>query len=168
MNMQEEKMDKKNAGTHNELVITRVFDAPRMKVWNAWKDPELFKRWWGGKDFTSPVSIIDFRIGGKILYSMRGPDGKDIWGTGMYKEIVPMEKIVVTDSFADEKGKIVPASYYGMPGAWTEELTDTVTFENIDGKTMLTIKAPGIPDESSEDAEQGWMQSLDKLDAALE
>src|SRR6267378_2706264 len=59
------------------LVITRVFDAPREQVWNAWTDPEQFKKWWGPEHFTAPVSEIDLRVGGTYFNCMRSPDGKD-------------------------------------------------------------------------------------------
>ncbi len=101
---------------NEDIIITRMFDAPREIVWKAWTDPELTKRWWGPKNFTAPVIRIDLRVGGKYLNCMRGPDGKDYWSTGIYREIVPRERLVMTDSFADEKGNVVPASYYGMTG----------------------------------------------------
>src|SRR5688500_147272 len=87
-----------------ELVITRVRDAPRERVWEAWTDPEQMKKWWGPKDFTAPTVEIDLQEGGKYLNCMRSPDGQDFWSTGVYREIVPMEKLVITDSFADEQG----------------------------------------------------------------
>ena len=57
-----------------EISITRVYDAPRELLWKAWTDPEQLKRWWGPKAFTTPVSTIDLRVGGKYLSCMRGPD----------------------------------------------------------------------------------------------
>jgi uncharacterized protein YndB with AHSA1/START domain len=76
-------------------------------VWKAWTLPELVTKWWGPKGYTSPVAKIDFRVGGKYLYAMISPDGKDIWSTGVYREIAPPERFVATDSFADEKGNVV-------------------------------------------------------------
>ena len=105
-----------NTLVENEIKITRIFDVPRELFWKVWSEPEHFKRWWRLKTFTCPVCEMDFRIGGKYLNCMRSPDGKEYWTTGVYREIVPLEKIVYTDSFADEKGNEVPASYYGMPG----------------------------------------------------
>src|SRR5207249_10001297 len=67
-------------------------------------DPERAKRWWGPEGFTAPFIKIDLRVGGKYLFCMRSPDGKDYWSTGVYREIVPLQRIVSTDSFADEKG----------------------------------------------------------------
>jgi uncharacterized protein YndB with AHSA1/START domain len=67
-------------------------------VWKAWTDPERVKRWWGPKGFTAPVCKIDLRVGGKFLYCMRSPDGKDYWNTDVYRDIVERERIVSTDS----------------------------------------------------------------------
>lgn len=154
--------------TGNEIVLTRVFDAPRERVWKAWTDPEEVKRWWGPKAFTAPVAEIDLRVGGKYLYCMRAPDGKDYWSTGVYREIVSMRKLVSTDSFADEKGNVVPASYYGMRSDAPLEMLVTLTFEDIEGKTKLTLRHAGFPvGEEKALAEQGWSESLDKLAASL-
>jgi uncharacterized protein YndB with AHSA1/START domain len=151
----------------NELLITRVFDAPLDKVWKAWTDPDEIKKWWGPAQFTAPSIENDFRVGGKYLYSMRGPDGQEYWSTGVYREIVPMERIVVTDSFADENGNVVPASHYGMTD-FPMETEITVTFADLDGKTELTLKHSGMPaGEMGEQAEAGWNQSLDKFAEAI-
>jgi uncharacterized protein YndB with AHSA1/START domain len=122
---------------NRELVITRVFDAPREMVWKAWTDPEHFKRWWGPKDFTSPFCKIDLRVGGKYLFCVRSPDGQDYYNTGVYQKIDPLNEIVYTDSFADEKGNVVPASHYGLSADFPLELQVTVMFEDYDGKTKI-------------------------------
>jgi uncharacterized protein YndB with AHSA1/START domain len=149
----------------NDLVITRIFDAPRKLVWKAWTDPEHFKHWWGPKRFTCPACKMDLRVGGKYLWCMRSPEGKDYWSTGAFREIIPLERIVYTDSFADEKGTVVPASYYGLPGDnWELELLVTVTFEDLDGKTKMTLRHTGFPDGTMEKmAGTGWNESFDKL-----
>jgi len=147
-----------------ELVITRVFDAPRELVWQAWTDPEMFTKWWGPKDYTTPHCEIDLRVGGKFLNCMRSSEGQDIWSTGIYREIVPLERIVCTDSFADEKGNVVPASHYGMSGDVPLEMLVTVTFEDLDGKTKMTLRHEGLPaGEMSDGASTGWSESFDKL-----
>ncbi len=173
----------------NELTITRVFDAPRELVWKYWTEPEYFKKWWGPKDFTCPFANIDFKVGGKYHVAMHGPAGtefdKDLWSTGVYKEIVPMDpsapiragKIVVTDSFADEKGNVVPATYYGMPGTFPMETAITITFEQQDpsvnsgqAKARMTLYYPstkGIEGKMLDDMMQGWNQSFDKLAESL-
>ncbi|MGZ5498909.1 MAG: SRPBCC family protein [Candidatus Aminicenantales bacterium] len=146
------------------LVIDRVFDAPRERVWMAWTDPDLVSRWWGPKGFTTPVCRISLRVGGNYFLCMRSPQGKDYCNTGFYREIVPFERIVATASFADEKGNIVSATSYGMRPDFAREMLQTVTFEESGGKTKLTLSHAGIPPgEDTENARQGWSQSFDKL-----
>ncbi len=146
------------------LVIERVFDAPRERVWMAWTDPDLVKRWWGPKGFTAPVCRISLRVGGSYFLCMRSPQGKDYCNAGFYREIVPLERIVVTASFADEKGNVVSATSYGMGPGWAREMLQTVTFEERGGKTRLTLSHAGIPaGEDMNNAREGWSQSFDKL-----
>ena len=146
-----------------DLLITRVFDAPRDAVWKAWTDPKRFMRWWGPKGYTAPACKMDLRVGGKYLFCMRSPEGQDYWSTGVYRDIVPMERIVLTDSFSDEKGNVVPASHYGMQGEWPLEVLVTVTFDNDRGKTIMTLQHAGIPSGTVSDCEEGWSGSFDKL-----
>jgi uncharacterized protein YndB with AHSA1/START domain len=147
-----------------EITITRVFDAPRALVWKAWTEPEHFMRWWGPKGFTCPSAQIDLRVGGKHLSCMRSPDGQDIWSMGIYREIVPPARIVVTDSFADEHGNPVPASHYGFEGFWPAEALVELTFEEEEGKTRMTLRHTGLPaDETTQMAHTGWNESFDKL-----
>lgn len=149
----------------NSLTIIQMFNAQLDIVWNFWTVAERVKQWWGPKDFTCPVAKIDFRVGGKYLNCMRGPDGKDYWSTGFYKEIIPMKKIVATDSFADKLGNIVPASFYGMKG-FPLELEVALMFEEQNGKTKMTLIHSGIGQVDSKaetDMAQGWNESFDKL-----
>jgi len=151
-----------------EIVIVRVFNVSRELVWQAWTDPGHFKQWWGPKDFTSPFCEMDFRVGGKYLNCMRSPKGRDYWSTGVFKEIIPLEKIVYTDSFSDEKGNIVSATYYGITADFPLEMLVTVTFEDLDGRTKMTLEHIGMPvGPQSEGAQQGWNESLDKLAESL-
>lgn len=159
-----------NAPTTSEgaLFIERIFDAPRELVWTAWTEPERMMRWWGPKGFTSPHCEIDLRVGGKWFNCMRSPEGQDIWGTGVYREIVPLERIVCTDSFADTEGNPVPATHYGMPGDIPLEMLVTVTFEDLGGKTKMTLRHEGLPaGEMREGAGTGWNESFDKLAESL-
>lgn len=152
----------------SELVLTRVFDAPRERVWKAWTEPEEVMRWWGPKGFTAPSAEIDLRVGGKYLYCMRAPDGKDYWSTGVYREIVPMTKLVASDSFADEKGNVVPATYYGMSADLPLQMLITLTFEDLGGTTKMTLRHSGFPaGPDASMAEQGWSESFDKLAASI-
>ena len=161
-------MNQSDTQQAQELVFERVLDAPRERVWQAWTDPEHIKQWWGPKDFTAPSIESDFREGGKYLWAMKSPEGQEYWSTGTFHEIVPMERLVVTDSFADEKGNVVPPSHYGMEGDHPMEGRVTVTFEELDGKTKLTVRYAGMaPSETRDMAEQGWNETLDKLAASL-
>lgn len=150
------------------LLITRTFNAPRERVWQEWINPDLFICWWGPKDYSTPYAKIDLRVGGKYLSSMRGPDGKDIWSTGTYKEIIEPNKIVMTDSFSDEHGNVVPASYYGMGSDIPMEMEVEVRLEDVDGKTRMILEHCGLPEgEILEQTRQGWSESFDKLDDCL-
>lgn len=150
------------------LVITRVFDAPRELVWKAWTDLEHFRRWWGPKGFTTPFCKIDLRVGGTYRNCMRSPEGKDYWSTGVYRQIVPLERIVCTDSFADEKGNVVPATDYGTSADFPREMLITVTFEEQEGKTKFTLAHASLPPgKDFEDCRAGWNESFDKLAEVL-
>lgn len=148
----------------SDVAITRTFDAPRELVWKEWTEPERFKRWWGPKDYTSPSAEMDVRVGGNYLASMRSPEGVETWGTGTYTEVREPMRLVMNDYFADAMGNVVPASYYNMPGDFPLELHITVTFEEHEGKTTMTLRHSGIPPEMAKDAEAGWNQSFDKME----
>jgi uncharacterized protein YndB with AHSA1/START domain len=156
-----------------DIVITRIIDAPRDKVWKAWTEPEHLKKWWGPKDFTAPHIKLNFKEGGTYLYCMRGPAGtefdKDMWSGGTFREIVEMEKIVSTDHFADAQGNFVSPKDFGMPGEWPEEEMEvTVTFEDAGpGKTKLTLVHKGHPSDFADMAKGGWNESLDKFEKVV-
>ena len=102
------------------------------------------------------------------LFCMRSPDGKDYWNTGIYREIAKPERIVCTNSFADEKGNVVPATYYGMSPDFPAEMLVTVTFAIQAGRTRLTLKHGGLPSgEITDLTKAGWNESLDKLAGVL-
>ncbi len=170
------KENSETVGKKNELVIERIFNAPVEAIWKAWSEPETMMKWWGPNNFTMPVCKIDFRVGGKYLICMRGspepgmPE-QDVWGAGTYQKIIPLKKIVLVDSFADEKGNIVPGSHYGMPESFPMEATISISFEAMgNDKTKMTLHYPsteGIEGKMLEDMTQGWGQSFDKLAAML-
>jgi uncharacterized protein YndB with AHSA1/START domain len=107
--------------SEQELVITRVFDAPRELVFEAWTEPEHFVRWWGPKGYTTPFCKIDLRPGGVVHHCMRSPEGREVWTKGIFREIVVPERIVLTDSFADAEGNVVSPMHYGMSPDWPLE-----------------------------------------------
>jgi len=148
----------------NEVVIRRVFDLPVNKVWRALTKPEEFKKWWGPKGFTCPSSQMEARVGGKYLNCMRAPDGKEYWSTGVVKKFVPGKKLVLSDSFSDDKGNIKSGSDYGLPGDWPRDLQITFELEDADGATKLKLLHEGVPEESHDDCVKGWNECFDKLE----
>lgn len=147
-----------------EIVLTRVFDAPRELVWKAWIEPGQLMRWWAPEGCTTPSCEVDLRTGGRFHYCMRMPDGKDIWGIGVYREIVELERIVYADSFADENGNPVSPTHYGMSSDYPAETLVTVTFVEQGEKTRITLQH-SFPEAVKErkECEQGWIQMLDRL-----
>ena len=101
-----------------EIIIERIFNAPVEKVWEAWTNPELVKKWWGPEGFTSPSVEIDLRVGGKYIFAMHGPAGsewdRDMYSAGIFKEIVPHERLVMTDYFSDKDGNMIEPSSEGQ------------------------------------------------------
>ena len=150
-----------------ELVITRTLNAPRELVWRAWTDPRHMRQWWGPVGFDTPVCEIDLREGGTWFFCMRSADGPVIWCTGVYREIAPPERLVFTDCFADEHGNVVPATTYGMPADIPLEMLVTVTLEEQDGRTLMTMRHQGLPSSMTADAGSGWGSSFDKLEEEL-
>jgi uncharacterized protein YndB with AHSA1/START domain len=160
-------LDVAAASSSRILTITRTFDAPRELVWRAWTEPEHFMKWWGPEIFTSPSCEMDIRVGGKFLWCMEWPDGRRNYTTGEFREVVPLERLMYTTSFADADGNAVPPAYYGMGDGVAFEMQVTVVFEEHDGKTTIDLTHVGHPAELSEMARQGWNESLDKLAVSL-
>ncbi len=149
-----------------ELVIERSFDAPRELVFKAWTEPERLMRWWGPKGFTTLNCTIDLRPGGVMHFCMRSPDGQDIWCKGVYQEIVAPERIVCTSCFSDAEGNLVQPTHYGLSADWPAETLMSVTFDEQDGKTKLTLRQAGVPmTPERSGAVQGWTESFDRLAA---
>ena len=111
----------------DQVLITREFNAPRHLVYKAWTTPELVRRWWHAKRGEVTVVEIDLRAGGKWRYVMVTPDGFEVAFHGEYREIVPDERIVMTEV------------YEGAPGGDEGAVVNTVTFAETDGRTTLTI-----------------------------
>jgi uncharacterized protein YndB with AHSA1/START domain len=144
----------------NELVLTRLIDAPREKLFRCWTEPSLLKQWFAPAPVTTPIAEVDLRVGGANFIVMQMPDGKEIPCPGTYLEIVPNKKLVFTDAYT---GDWVPKT--GKPF-----MTAIITFEDEDGKTRYTARARHW---SKEDCDthvqmgfhQGWGQCADQLAA---
>jgi uncharacterized protein YndB with AHSA1/START domain len=108
-----------------EIVLTRVFNAPRHLVFEAWTNPEHVKQWYGCSIMTLPICEIDLRVGGAYRYVMRAPDGADHTMRGVYREILPPDRLVYTEQ-------------YVAPGFTSNEALVTVIFAEHDGMTTLT------------------------------
>src|SRR3954469_6509067 len=91
--------------TDREIVLTRVFDAPGHLVWDAFTRPELLRRWFGPRGWSLVVCEVDLRVGGTFRFVLRGPNGTDLGMRGVYREIVPPECSVHTESFDDYPGE---------------------------------------------------------------
>lgn len=120
-----------------ELVVTRLFDAPRELVFKLWTDPEHFGNWWGPKGFSLEVSKMDVRPGGMFLGSQKSPDGHVMWGKFVYQEVNEPEKLVFIQSFSDEKGNTVRAPF---DPNWPLEIINILTLTEENGKTRLTLR----------------------------
>jgi uncharacterized protein YndB with AHSA1/START domain len=146
--------------TNWELTLTRVFDAPRERVFKAWIDPQLLARWWGPRGFSTPVAELDVQPGGKLNIVMEDSEGLIEKGSrypmeGVFREIVEPQRLVYEAS---------PL----MNGKPFMDTLMTVTFEEQDGKTKLTlhILVTNITPEAAgplSGMEMGWNQSFDKL-----
>jgi uncharacterized protein YndB with AHSA1/START domain len=113
--------------TDHQILITREFNAPKELVYQAWTTPELVKRWWSAKRGEATVAEIDLRVGGKWRYAMVTDDGMEVAFHGEYQEVVPNERIVSTEV------------YEGIPDGEANATLNTVTFEERNGRTVLTL-----------------------------
>lgn len=149
------------APTDRDLVLTRLIDAPREKLYRAWTEPELLKQWFAPLPYTTPVAELDVRPGGANVIVMRGPDGTDMPNAGVYLEVVPNERIVFTDAFSK---------------AWEPSakpfMTVILTFDEEGGKTRYTALVRHWTVADKEAHEQmgfhvGWGMCADQLEALV-
>ena len=143
-----------------EVVLTRVFDAPRALVFRIWTEPQHLAKWWGPRDFTNPVCELDVRVGGRIFVEMHAPDGTVYPMTGTFREIVVPERLVFSAIATDGDG-------HGL----LEGLI-TVTFEEEGAKTRLTVREKAVALQPAAGPmlarmETGWAQSLYRLQTVV-
>jgi uncharacterized protein YndB with AHSA1/START domain len=153
--------DNNKAPSDRDLVLTRLIDAPREKLFRAWTDPELLKQWFAPQPFTTPVAELDVRPGGANFIVMRGPDGSEMPNRGVYLEVVPNERLVFTNAYSK---------------AWEPSekpfMTVIVTFENEGGKTRYTalVRHWTVADREMHEKmgfHKGWGQCADQLEALV-
>ena len=109
-----------------------------------------------------PVAEFELSIGGKRLVCMASPDGSmKMWTTGEHVEISPNQRLVYTESMADEDGHVLPASAMGMPEGYPTTTEVTVVLEDVSGKTKMIMTHAGVPADSP--GASGWNQAFDKL-----
>ena len=139
-----------------DLVITRIFDAPRDLVWKAWTEPERITQWLAPKGFTIPMAEGELRAGGRWRQAMVTPDGQELRLGGVYREITPPERLVFTHAWDDE---------HGNPG---HETTVTVELIDLGSRTEMRFRQGEFKSiESREGHEGGWSECFDRLEEIL-
>jgi uncharacterized protein YndB with AHSA1/START domain len=152
-----------------EFTISRIVDAPLDRVWKAWTDANQLKKWWGPKGFEIVSTKVDLRPGGMFHYHLRSPDGQDMWGRFIYREIVPQKRLVFVVSFSDEAGGV---SRHPLHQEWPLTILSTVTFAEENRKTTLTVKWIPVDatdaerktfEEGRDSMKAGWTGTFDRL-----
>ena len=150
--------------TDEQILITREFDAPKRLVWRAWTTAELVTRWWSGGRGEMTVCEIDLRPGGAWRYVMVADDGMEVGFHGVYREVVPSERLVSTET------------YEGLPEGVSDDdgtTVNTATFVEENGRTFVTLLVE-CPNRLSRDAiiesgmEDGLQDALDLLEQAAQ
>jgi uncharacterized protein YndB with AHSA1/START domain len=163
--------NRKSAG--NELIISRVINAPRELVFKSFTESDRLMQWWGPKGYTMKVANLDLSPGGAFHYSMMSPEGMEVWGKFNYREIIAPEKIVFTNSFSDKDGNV---TRHPLSPSWPLEVFKMLTFTEDEAKTILTLV--GGPVNATEEEiktfeagrssiHKGFAGTFDQLDAYL-
>ncbi|MCB1005142.1 MAG: SRPBCC domain-containing protein [Acidimicrobiales bacterium] len=155
-------------GPQDAVVIERSFDAPVDLIWQMWTDPVHFAAWYGPDGATIPVAEMDVRVGGARLVSMKveTPNGPvQMWFTGEYREVVENQRLVYTESVANEHGAVLSPAETGMSDGHPTTTEVRVELEVVDGGTKMVMTHLGIPAGSPGAA--GWAMAFSKLDAHI-
>jgi uncharacterized protein YndB with AHSA1/START domain len=144
-----------------EIVIQRVFDAPRAVMWVAWTEREHLAEWWGPRHFKTRVSEMDLKPGGLLKYVMIAPDGAEYPGRHVFREVVPPERLVLTAEFGDDFKHPNVADF-------PKGVVMNCLFEDLGDKTGFTLRIThATPDDrrkhAAMEAIPGWNSSLDCL-----
>lgn len=152
-----------------QIEVTRTFNAPIEMVWKVWTDPELVKRWWGPKNFSSPVARLDFREGGKSIVSMLAPKemgGQEFFSVWVYVKIIPLKTIEFIQSLSDEDGNKIDPKKVGMPADFPIDVRTVVIFQELgNSKTEMTVTEYAEFGTISNFAQIGLEESMDKMGA---
>jgi uncharacterized protein YndB with AHSA1/START domain len=155
-----------------QIEVTKMFNAPLEMVWQVWVDPELVKRWWGPKNFVSPLAVIDFRVGGKSLVSMKAPKemGSQEWfSIWEYIKIDHFKSIEFIQSLSDKDGNKTNPTKVGMPPDFPLEIKTVVTFRSLaENRTEMTVVEYADFASMSNFAQIGLEQSLVKMEAVFQ
>ena len=148
-----------------ELVIERVFDAPRERLFDVFTQPEHLQKWWGPMGVGIPLAEFEARPGGKIFIAERALDGTMVYIAGVVCEIERPSRLVFAIHFADaDRRRVAPPAHSGLGDTWDDEIVTLVTFSAEGRRTRMTIRTlSGFTAEWGEKARFGWAESLDKL-----
>lgn len=136
-----------------ELLITRVFDAPRTLVFQAWTEPRHLVNWWGPRGFSTPSCEMNAHAGGAYHFRMRASDGREVVWQGVCREIVPPERLVWSCTIRESNGNLISA-----------ETILTVTLEEQAGKTTMTLHQAVFDTVANCEAHQsGWSEAISRL-----
>ena len=157
------------------FTLTRWFDAPRDRVWRAWTDQRELAQWWGPHGYTNPVVEADVRPEGGLRIVMRSPDDVELSMSGQYLDVEPPSRLVFTDEVTDGPAvwhEALDGHRPSLPPGSPLRMTVTVTFEELDGGTQLTIESAFASDEDRDavmrlGAASGWSESLERLEALV-
>ena len=151
-----------------ELVMTRVFDAPRERVFEVLTKPEHLGKWWGPKGVSHPIMEIDARVGGAVFIGQRGPDGAMHYEVGVVREITAPSRFVLAFHFTDANRRRIALSWAGVPSEWDGEIVHEATLVAEGSRTRVTIRVTGFPSEKwGEMAKYGLAESFDRLGYAV-
>lgn len=167
--MSEKRSNAVAASEEPLVLITRVFDAPRELVFKAWTDRDHLVRWFAPQGCTISYRSLDVREGGVFHSCIRTPDGHECWCKGVYREVIAPHRLVYTMAVADEHGNLVEPIDVGMDSEWPRETILTVTFEDLAGKTKLTLRQT-VNEELAKrtGAHPSWLEMLDNLAGQLQ
>jgi uncharacterized protein YndB with AHSA1/START domain len=144
-----------------EFTISRVFDAPRMRVWKAWTDAEALAQWWGPKGATIRVIKFDLRLGGIFHYAMAYRPGHEMYGRFIFREIAAPGRLVFVNSFSDPAGGVTRAPFPQLGDCWPLEVLNNMTLTEKDGRTTLTLR--GGPINASDEERKTFAGMFDSM-----